>query len=421
MTQNPPAPLQTQTQRGARSKRNPKEPQGAITLMVASGLVILASLASFYSARSVLLDQLASHNHAHAAQVRLAADAALARAQMTVLSNASGLATVLLGGAPCPSSHAGPAWQCSPMNVPQEPAIPQAQLTAIAVRDLVSSPHVLMLQATARISGQNSQAQVRESIFIPALAPAPAGETPAAVVVNGCISEAVGSRLRLCPLVGEGNACIGSAKGPTVQTHFVSDTDRDGSISITEKNACLALSPISMPGAGSKIGPTEAVPRSPCNRAAWRSVLGDITDAQLQAWSDAQERNGLTTHTTPARTVYWIDSPSEWQLSVGSADLPALLVFSAKACALRCPNIHESVLVVGSVLLDSACNDEKMRGWQAGTIEGQLVVESGLPEWQRGTVLARPEGRNAYLLNWPEGMDATRVQRVNGSWSAKAP
>jgi Tfp pilus assembly protein PilX len=52
--------------------------QGAITLMVAVGLVILASLTSFYSARSVLMDQLASHNHAHASQARLAADAALA-------------------------------------------------------------------------------------------------------------------------------------------------------------------------------------------------------------------------------------------------------------------------------------------------------------------------------------------------------
>ena len=50
-----------------------------------------------------------------------------------------------------------------------------------------------------------------------------------------------------------------------------------------------------------------------------------------------------------------------------------------------------------------------------------LVVESGLPEWRSGTLLARPDGRNAYILNWPEGMDATRVQRVNGSWSEGTP
>jgi hypothetical protein len=79
------------------------------------------------------------------------------------------------------------------------------------------------------------------------------------------------------------------------------------------------------------------------------------------------------------------------------------------------------VRVFGSVLLDAGCIDEKMRGWQAGTIEGQLVVESGLPEWRSGTVLAKPEGRDAYILNWPAGIDAARVQRVNGSWSEGAP
>jgi hypothetical protein len=389
-------------------------------LLVAIGLVILASLTSFYSARSVLMDQLASHNHAHAAQARWGADAALARAQAVLPRQASGLANVLPGGADCPEGHIGPRWQCSPLNVPPHPALPQAQLSAIAVRDLVGSPHVLMLYASARIPGQNSQAQVRESVFIPALAPAPGMVATAAVVVNGCISEAAGARLRVCHLAGEGKACA-SSSGPAVQTHFVEDTNRDGSISVTEKNACLALSPSSLPGGGSQAGPSTAVARGPCNRAAWRSVLGDITEAQLQAWSDAQARNGLTAQTTPARTVYWIDSPSEWSLSVGTPEWPALLVFSAKACAQRCPSISTSARIVGSVLLDAGCNDDKMRGWQAGTIEGQLLVESGLPEWRGGTVLSRHDARHAYSLHWPAGIDATQVQRVNGSWSANTP
>ncbi len=128
----------------------------------------------------------------------------------------------------------------------------------------------------------------------------------------------------------------------------------------------------------------------------------------------------MTAQTTPPRSIYWIDSTADWQQSVGTADTPALLVFSAKACAQRCPRIGSGVRIYGSVLIDSGCNDEKMRGWQAGVIEDQLVVELGLPEWRAGTVLARPEARNAYILNWPEGMDARQVQRVNGSWSEGA-
>jgi hypothetical protein len=76
---------------------------------------------------------------------------------------------------------------------------------------------------------------------------------------------------------------------------------------------------------------------------------------------------------------------------------------------------------VGSVVFDSGCDDEKMRGWQGGSIEGQLVVESGLPDWTAGTVLANSQAHRAFTLHWPLGMDATALQRVNGSWSAGAP
>jgi hypothetical protein len=265
---------------------------------------------------------------------------------------------------------------------------------------------------------QHSQALVKESMFTPTVAPAPVLQEPAALVLHGCLTEAPGASLRVCPLVSKGEACASPPKGPAVLTHFVVDTNRNGLISAAEKNACLALSAASLPGAGSKTGPSKALPRSPCSRAAWQSVLGPITDAQLQAWSQAQERNGLTAQTTPPRSIYWIDSPNDWHQSVGTANTPALLVFSAKACTLRCPRIGANVNIYGSVLIDSGCNDDKMRGWQGGTIEGQLVVQSGIPEWRSGTVLARAAGRNAYILNWPEDMDASRVQRVNGSWTA---
>lgn len=404
-----------------RARRTLMRQNGAITLLVAMGLVILASLASFYSARSVLMDQLASHNHARASQARLAANAALASAQATLPSTGPEVNALFNTLSTCPAGVSGPQWQCTRLNPSSHPAMPQAQLSATAVRDLVQSAHVLTLHASASISGQNSQAKVRESVFVPTVAAAAVLPAHAALVLNGCVTEAAGASLRVCPLVSQGEACASTAKGPAVLTHFVVDTNRNGVISNAEKNACLALSATSLLGGGNKTGPTVAVTRSPCSRAAWQSVLGDITDEQLQAWSTAQEGNGLTAQTTPPRSIYWIDNPADWQLSVGTADTPALLVFSAKACAQRCPRIGTGVRIYGSVLIESGCNDEKMRGWQAGTIEGQLVVESGLLEWRTGTLLARPDGRNAYILNWPEGMDTTRVQRVNGSWSEGTP
>ena len=394
--------------------------RGAITLLVAIALVALAALASFYSSRSVLIEQIAGQNHASAAQSRLGAEAALAWAQADIASRRAPFEPMLTQPTPCPADAQGPQWQCAALAVPPHPALSQ-QASVTAVRDLVMAPHVLTLNAQAALTGQNSQAWVRESLFMPVLAPAPGDAPQAALVLNGCVSEAAGVSLRVCPLSKSGQACSGSASAPVVQTFFVVDTNRNGSISSAEKTACMALSSSSLPGGGTRSGPNTAVPRSPCNRAAWRSVLGDITAQQLQDWSAAQERNGLHAMSSPPRTIYWTDSPADWGQSVGTPETPALLVFSDKACALRCPRIAPGVHIHGSVVLDTGCDDEKMRGWQGGWIEGQLVVESGLPEWRSATLWARAYGRNAYILDWPEGIDASRVQRVNGSWSEGTP
>lgn len=396
---------------------------GAITLLVAIGLVVLASMTAFFSARSVLIDQLASHNHARSSQARLAADAALASAQSALMrSPLTGdfMADFMGSRIACPAGWTGPEWQCSAIDATPLAALSEATFGVVAVRNLVLSPHVVTLLASARLAGQKSQAQVRESVWVPALSQAPANASFAALVLNGCVNDAPGARLRVCALSGPTSACSGSAMAPAVLSFFVPDSSPDGLISGEETLNCLALGPDILQG-GSPSGPHQVVPRSPCRRSAWQHVLGSLSDAQLQAWSDAQARNGLTAHTTPPRSVYWVDSAAEWQDSVGTASHPVLLVFSAASCAVRCPHLHPLTQIVGSVVFDSGCDDEKMRGWQGGTIEGQLVVESGLPDWTAGTVLASPHAHRAFTLHWPLGMDASAVQRVNGSWSEGAP
>lgn len=390
-------------------------------MLVAIGLVTLAGLTSLFSARSILVDQLANRNHGYAVQARLASEAALAGAQALIAGHANNPQALFSRRSDCPAGVTGAQWQCSALQVPPHPAMPQAHLSATLVRDLVHSPHVIRVHARADVGGHQSRSEVRESLFAPVMPTAPGLTAPAALVVNGCVSEATSAKLRVCPLTRQGEVCNGVPIAPAVQTHFVPDSNLDGRVTPAETLACLALQASSLPGGGDKSGPGTTVQRSPCSRAAWRSVLGEIRQEHLQAWSSAQESNGLTARTTPPRTIYWIDSPQDWHQSVGTTDHPVLLVFSALACSHRCPNIGSGVRIMGSVLFDASCDDEKMRAWQGGTIEGQLVVESGMPEWRSGAVLARPEGRKAYTLHWPEGMDATRLQRIHGSWSEGTP
>lgn len=401
---------------------NRQAQHGAITLLVVMGLVMLASLASLYSTRSVFIDRLANNNQNHATQSRWAAESALAWARAELARQYSGSPGAsdiwqTATPAPCPAGHLGPRWQCVALTPPAHPDMPEGKLQVLAVRDLLTSPHVTELHAFAQLDTHNSQARVQASVFVPTVARAPYGTSSAALVLNGCASAATGAAVSLCPTNANGTSCSGSPTGPAVHSFWLDDSNRDGVISAAEHLRCLAFSPANLPAGGDMTGPASALPRTPCSTAAWSHVLGDITPTQLQAWSDAQQRNGLHAQSQPPRSIYWIDSAASWTQSLGQPNAPVLLVFSAAACAVRCPSIASGVRILGTVVLQTQCQDEKVRGWQAGVVEGQVVVESGLPDLQSGSVLqARTYAPAAYQLAWPAGMDASQVQRVAGSW-----
>lgn len=324
---------------------------GAISLLVAISLGLLASLASFYSARSVLIDRLASHNQSQATQARLAAEAALAWARAELLRQYTGSLELSvwdsgLAAATCPSAYNGPRWQCVTLQPPAHPGLPDAAAQVLAVRDLIRSPHVAQLHASASLKDSASRAQVQAQVFLPTVAPAPTQRDTAAVVLN--LHKA-------------------------------------------------------------------------CEKQAWTRVLGDIKPEQIRAWSEAQVRNGLHSLSQPTRSIYWVDSPSTWTQSLGSREAPVLLVFSSQACAYRCPDLAPGVRVLGTVVLQTQCQHDKARAWYAGYIEGQLVVESDLPDLHTGSRIEARALPEAYRLVWPAGIDAGQVQRVPGSWREGGP
>ena len=183
--------------------KHPQHAQsGAITLLVTISLVLLASLAAFYSTRSVLTDRLASNNQYHATQVRLAAEAALAWGRATLAqAYANHPDSAFFGQAhaqqPCPAGHTGAQWQCSAL---APPAMPGAVLKLLVARDVVASPHVAELFASASLADANSRAQVQASVFVPTVARAPPDASSAALVVNGCACPTAASKaaVRLC-------------------------------------------------------------------------------------------------------------------------------------------------------------------------------------------------------------------------------
>jgi hypothetical protein len=192
----------------------------------------------------------------------------------------------------------------------------------MAVRDLVSSPHVAQLLASASLKDGTSRAQVQAQVFIPTVAPAPEHPNTAAVVLNGCAAPANGAAVSVCPLSKTGIACSGTATGAAVHSFWLADKNNNGLISTAERRNCLAFGAEHLPAGGTLTGPDTATPRTNCGSQAWTSVLGDITPEQIRAWSEAQSRNGLSALSQPARSVYWVDSSATWSQSLGTTTLP---------------------------------------------------------------------------------------------------
>jgi len=131
--------------------------------------------------------------------------------------------------------------------------------------------------------------------------------------------------------------------------------------------------------------------RPDCTPIEWRKLFGNVSPAQLKAISAAQMQNGLTPLSQPSRSVYWIDSPLTWTQSLGTQSSPVVLIFSDIACAVQCPQIASQAAITGMVYFQShnACQNS-VALYSVNTAALQYV--------------------------WPRGIDASRVQRVSGSW-----
>ena len=149
--------------------------------------------------------------------------------------------------------------------------------------------------------------------------------------------------------------------------------------------------PISAPWTPPVLEPAPRPEPAECTPIEWRKQFGNITPAQLKAISTAQLQNDLSSLSQPSRTVYWIDSPLTWTESLGTHSAPVVLIFSDIACAHQCPQIASQIAITGMVYFQSA-----------NACQNPVALHTLNPE--------------AYHFDWPIGIDASRVQRVSGSW-----
>jgi hypothetical protein len=280
-----------------------------------------------------------------------------------------------------------------------------------------------LVHAQAKHAGNHSMGQVQQSVYLPIAGPIGTANKATPLLTQGCVTEAVAGSTRFCAPDANQSGCSGTGQtiGTAIQSLYVPDLDGNGLISSAEQQACLKVNASSLKG-GALATPANALPApnpAACDTAVWNSLFGATTPAQIQAISQAQALKGLNSQTQPARSVYWTDSPAEWAQSVGTPSAPVVLVFSASACASQCPRISPSTQIVGTVFLDTQCQDSRATLWHSGSVSGQVALPSGLHSLQAGSqFMWLANHRQAFDWPWPVNIDATRVQRVRGSWKS---
>jgi hypothetical protein len=358
--------------------------RGLATLWASTVLLILTSLWGWLCLQSVHAESMRSHQQMHAAQALVNSEALLETVlpfvervyanetnQTTQMRDADLALWSAASASNCPSDKAPPQWQCMRWPLAELP-LPEwtdaAQSWVRLVRDVRNAPHRIQILVDAQLNalhaGKGSRATIQQSLYVPLTAPL-SNVSAAALVLNEQVLSANASA----------TATATTATQPT------------------------------------------------CDPQAWRNVFGLLTPIQLKTLSALQARNGLSDQTQATRTVYWIDSPQLWTQSLGSVTFPVVLVFSELACAFECPSMASFTKVVGTVFYQSQCQASKMAQWQAGVIQGQLGMESSLAPALKTALLngqagltATANAHAAFDFAWPDGLDASRVQRVAGTW-----
>lgn len=150
----------------------------------------------------------------------------------------------------------------------------------------------------------------------------------------------------------------------------------------------------------------------------WPALMGQITGAQLQAWSALQQQMGLSVTSTAPRSVYWISTPGNWTTPVGSSSNPVLLVFDGAACTPQCPALQAPI--VGTVLYLAQCRTQAITAMATslGQVQGQVAMQAS--QAPPGLSVQGSAVAAAYAL--PHVSDnPTQVLWVPGSWSDASP
>lgn len=390
----------------------PGRQRGIATLSISLVIISLAAIVTLNTSKGILFEQKTSTNQYRAITAHEAAQAgleeALAWLQSLEIPN------------PVPTSCPSPmnpyvlaCWTVDTSefsNGPEDLALSDRTSSGTLVTGFDTNVHfqrktlplselnfVEVISEATSTSDSTVKARVRQKIYLPTIAvnTAGAGASHAPLLLNGCFYDAKGG-----PDIHPGGA------------------DNLALATIYSDDLCDDWGHMDPHGGGTQTDLPAA--------SVWDQLFPGMSQAQMKVISEFQANQGLSDSSSPRRTVYWVDSSSNWHQSLGSEDEPVILIFSDTACASDCPKVNGGPTIYGIVYFDTDINNngvtneesevELANGWGGLVLHGTLAIEGGIRKVNANSEFHYNANVNA-ALDIPAGPSTLNVAaRVPGSW-----
>lgn len=389
--------------------------RGVATLAISLVIVSLAAIVTINASKGVLFEHKTSSNQYWATQAHEAAQAALEEAVAWAQS--------MEVPDPMPTSCPSPInphvldcwsadtsrWSSSSSDVTLSDRISSGTLvtgfdTRVHFRretkPLSEFNFTEVISEATSTSDSNIKARVRQIVYLPTISvnAAGAGAPNAPLLLNGCFYPATG--------------------GPDIYPGDPDDTDNLALVTLYSDDLCPDWGHLDPHG-----GETQSGLPGP---SVWDTLFPGMSQGQMKAISEFQAGQGRDDSTSPRRTVYWVDSSSNWHDSLGSEAEPVILIFSDDACASGCPKLNGNPTIYGIVYFDTDINNNNVKnessevelanGWGGLELYGTLAIEGGVDKVNANSEFHYHSGVNS-ILDVPAGPTSlTTATRVPGTW-----
>lgn len=392
--------------------------KGMATLAVSVTLILAAGIAVTASSKGILFEQKTSNNNYWATLAHEAAQAGVEETLAWINS--------LPPPSPQPSTCSDPNPWANACWIPDTTTTPTELLsssttdqrynqnrivttangfttTVLLRRDSVPLSKINFVEVISRAVSNNDStvtSTVKQTVFMSPLtsnAPAAAGAN-APILIKECIDDVTGTP-DICPKSSTGgNPCTAGSGTPGYSI---------ATINTGTASSCLQSGHFDLHGGSLATGVGQD--STPPPTTVWEVLFPGMSKTQMKDLSDLQVAAGLSTTSTPKRTVYYYTPGTFANDDHGSATEPVIVIVE---CGSSCPKMNGGTDIYGVVYFDKS---DDLNGWGNASIHGTFAVEGSIEKFTANTEFHYNDSLSS-AIGHGVNVGSGKAPRVAGGW-----